>query len=62
MTDIPTWWMKGDWFDLCSCKIPARAGLPKRKAIENEVHAFASGGAGQSSKHIPFDWTGPAFA
>ena len=40
MTDIPTWWMKGDWFDLCSCKIPARAGLPKRKAIENEVDAF----------------------
>src|SRR5215469_14323404 len=22
MPDIPHWWMKGDWFDLCSCNIP----------------------------------------
>src|SRR5206468_11172224 len=22
MTDIPQWWMKGDWFDVCSCNIP----------------------------------------
>ena len=21
MTDIPSWWMKGDWFDVCSCDI-----------------------------------------
>ncbi len=21
MTDIPQWWMKGDWFDVCSCNI-----------------------------------------
>ncbi|MBN2256459.1 MAG: DUF1326 domain-containing protein [Anaerolineaceae bacterium] len=22
MTNIPDWWMKGDWFDVCSCNIP----------------------------------------
>lgn len=22
MTNIPNWWMKGDWFDVCSCNIP----------------------------------------
>ena len=22
MEDIPQWWMKGDWFDVCSCNIP----------------------------------------
>ena len=22
MADIPNWWMKGDWFDVCSCNIP----------------------------------------
>ncbi|MGH8655446.1 MAG: DUF1326 domain-containing protein [Gammaproteobacteria bacterium] len=22
MTDIPNWWMKGDWFDVCSCNVP----------------------------------------
>ena len=22
MEDIPQWWMKGDWFDVCSCDIP----------------------------------------
>jgi hypothetical protein len=22
MADIPRWWMKGDWFDVCSCNIP----------------------------------------
>jgi hypothetical protein len=22
MKDIPDWWMKGDWFDVCSCNIP----------------------------------------
>jgi len=22
MVDIPQWWMKGDWFDVCSCNIP----------------------------------------
>ncbi len=21
MADIPKWWMKGDWFDVCSCNI-----------------------------------------
>lgn len=33
------------------------------QAVENEVDAFGVRGswAGQSSKHIPFDWTGPEF-
>jgi hypothetical protein len=33
------------------------------KAVENEVNAFGLkwSWAGQSSKHIPFDWTGPSF-
>lgn len=33
------------------------------KAIESEVEAFGVRGSweGQSSKHIPFDWTGPEF-
>ena len=22
MSEIPNWWMKGDWFDVCSCGIP----------------------------------------
>jgi hypothetical protein len=22
MAEIPQWWMKGDWFDVCSCNIP----------------------------------------
>lgn len=22
MKDIPNWWMKGDWFDVCSCNVP----------------------------------------
>lgn len=22
MTEIPNWWMKGDWFDACSCNVP----------------------------------------
>ncbi len=22
MADIPAWWMKGDWFDVCSCDLP----------------------------------------
>ena len=22
MVDIPQWWMKGDWFDVCSCNMP----------------------------------------
>ena len=21
MADIPQWWMRGDWFDVCSCDI-----------------------------------------
>ncbi len=21
MADIPNWWMRGDWFDVCSCNI-----------------------------------------
>ena len=27
MTDIPNWWMKGDWFDVCSCHIACPCGF-----------------------------------
>ena len=27
MKDIPNWWMKGDWFDVCSCNIPCPCGF-----------------------------------
>lgn len=27
MTEIPTWWMKGDWFDVCSCNVPCPCGF-----------------------------------
>jgi hypothetical protein len=27
MADIPTWWMKGDWFDVCSCNVPCPCGF-----------------------------------
>ncbi len=27
MADIPNWWMKGDWFDACSCNIPCPCGF-----------------------------------
>lgn len=27
MPDVPTWWMKGDWFDACSCSIPCPCGF-----------------------------------
>lgn len=27
MTDIPNWWMKGDWFDVCSCNVPCPCGF-----------------------------------
>ena len=27
MTDIPSWWMKGDWFDACSCNVPCPCGF-----------------------------------
>lgn len=27
MTDIPSWWMKGDWFDVCSCVVPCPCGF-----------------------------------
>ncbi|WP_434112946.1 DUF1326 domain-containing protein [Methylocaldum sp. GT1TLB] len=136
MTEIPNWWMKGDWFDACSCNVPCpctfaqaptgnhcegimayhiregafgsvrlddlaywQAEIPGRvkafaealsgpttpagarvqlhnapgsevdpgqiatwaRASDNEVDAFGFrwNWAGQSSKHIPFDWTGP---
>lgn len=25
--DVPAWWMKGDWFDACSCNIPCPCGF-----------------------------------
>ena len=27
MNNIPNWWMKGDWFDVCSCNIPCPCGF-----------------------------------
>jgi hypothetical protein len=27
MADIPAWWMKGDWFDVCSCNVPCPCGF-----------------------------------
>src|SRR5512132_3441 len=27
MVDIPTWWMKSDWFDVCSCNVPCPCGF-----------------------------------
>ena len=27
MNDIPNWWLKGDWFDVCSCNIPCPCGF-----------------------------------
>ena len=21
MANVPSWWMRGDWFDVCSCNI-----------------------------------------
>lgn len=27
MADIPSWWMKGDWFDVCSCTVPCPCGF-----------------------------------
>lgn len=25
--DVPSWWMKGDWFDACSCDVPCPCGF-----------------------------------
>lgn len=27
MAEIPDWWMKGEWFDACSCDIPCPCGF-----------------------------------
>lgn len=27
MADVPKWWMRGDWFDVCSCNIPCPCGF-----------------------------------
>ena len=27
MAEIPSWWMKGSWFDVCSCTIPCPCGF-----------------------------------
>ena len=37
MTEIPSWWMKGDWFDVCSCDVPCPcsfAQAPTRNRCE----------------------------
>jgi len=30
MADIPQWWMKGDWFDVCRCDIPCPCEFARR--------------------------------
>jgi hypothetical protein len=27
MANIPSWWMNGDWFDVCSCNVPCPCGF-----------------------------------
>ena len=27
MADVPRWWMRGDWFDACSCNVPCPCGF-----------------------------------
>jgi hypothetical protein len=27
MAEIPRWWMKGNWFDVCSCTVPCPCGF-----------------------------------
>ena len=27
MPNVPNWWMKGDWFDVCSCSVPCPCGF-----------------------------------
>lgn len=27
MMNVPSWWMKGDWFDVCSCNVPCPCGF-----------------------------------
>ena len=30
MAEIPSWWMKGDWFDVCRCDIPCPCEFAQR--------------------------------
>ena len=37
MAEVPNWWMKGDWFDVCSCNVPCPctfAQAPTRNRCE----------------------------
>jgi hypothetical protein len=27
MPNVPNWWMKGEWFDVCSCNVPCPCGF-----------------------------------
>lgn len=48
MAEIPRWHVRGDWFDVCNCNIQCPC-----------TFGFTFEWAGRSSKHIPFDWSGP---
>jgi hypothetical protein len=48
MAGIPDWWMKGDWFDVCSCNLPcpcAFAQAPTNNHCEGVMAYHAREGA-----------------
>jgi hypothetical protein len=45
MTEIPSWHITGDWFDNCSCAVACPCTFAQWTT--------------NSSKHIPFAWSGP---
>jgi hypothetical protein len=57
MNETPRWWMKGDWFDVCSCNVPCPCSFAQAPDVDG--FGLHWGWVGRSSKHIPFDWTGP---
>jgi hypothetical protein len=104
MTNVPRWYAKGDWFDVCKCNIPCPCEFaqaptfgdceamaealtgpttlpgqlvqtfnpPGSEVGPNAVATWATAKvdrvdsfgfkwnrSGQSSKHIPFSWSGP---
>ena len=94
MADSPRWRLKGDWFDLCRCRVPCGCTFAQPPdegrcdgilawhvregrygdAVLDELNVVGVGGfdgniwtgeatnfswPGRSSKHFPFDWSGP---